>query len=175
MGSIDAENNMDIKNPRVAIINNGAEETKGTALYVETHKILKEAKERGEINFVGNAEGRDVPLGFCDVIVCDGFTGNVLLKTTEGVAMYFAKQLKNMFTKNVKTKIAAVLMNDQIKEFKKSMDYTEVGGAPLLGITKPCVKAHGSSDAKSFKSAIGQVIGYAKSGTIEKIENKLGR
>lgn len=175
MGAIYAEKHVGFKNPRVAIINNGAEETKGTQLYIDTHKALKEAKERGEINFIGNAEGRDVPLGCCDVIVCDGFTGNVLLKTVEGVAMFFSKEIKSMFTKNLKTKMAALMMKDQINMFKKKMDYTEVGGAPLLGISKPCVKAHGSSNAKAFKSAIGQVIAYAHSGVIEEIELKLGR
>lgn len=175
MGSIYAENYMGIASPRVALINNGAEETKGTSVYVETHKMLKEAKNNGEINFIGNAEGRDVPLGCCDVVVADGFTGNVLLKTVEGVAMFFMGYIKTMLNESVKTKAAGLLIKPELRKFKKMMDYTEVGGAPLLGISKPCVKAHGSSDAKAFKSAIGQVINYARSGTIEKIAEKLGK
>lgn len=175
MGSIYAENFMGIKSPRVALINNGAEETKGTPTYVETHKMLKEAKNNGEINFVGNAEGRDVPLGCCDVVVADGFTGNVLLKTVEGVAMFFMGAFKDILMSNAKTKLAALLIKPKLKGLKKMMDYTEVGGAPLMGISKPCIKAHGSSDAKAFKSAIGQAIKYAGSGTIEKITEKLGK
>ena len=137
--------------------------------------MLKDAGARGEINFVGNAEGRDVPLGMCDVVVADGFTGNVLLKTTEGVAMFFAAQLKGIFMKNLKSKLAALMVKSSIDEFKKSMDYTEVGGAPLLGVNGVCIKAHGSSNPKSFKSAIGQAIRYKNSGVIEAIAEKFGK
>ena len=175
MGSVYAEKYLGMKSPRVALINNGAEETKGTPTYVETHKMLKDAGARGEINFIGNAEGRDVPLGMCDVVVADGFTGNVLLKTTEGVAMFFAAQLKGIFMKNLKSKLAALMVKSSIDEFKKSMDYTEVGGAPLLGVNGVCIKAHGSSNPKSFKSAIGQAIRYKNSGVIEAITEKFGK
>ena len=175
MGSLYAEHYMGINKPRIALINNGAEETKGTEVYVETHKLLKEAHNNGEINFVGNVEGRDVPQGVCDVIVADGFTGNILLKTIEGVAMFFMNEFKAILNETMLTKVAGAIVKPGMRALKRRMDYTEIGGAPLLGISKPCVKAHGSSNAKAFKSAIKQAILYANSGTIEKIAEKLGK
>lgn len=175
MGSLYAEHYMGIRNPRVALINNGAEETKGTPMYVEAHQLLKEAHEKGEINFIGNMEGRDVLDGVCDVIVADGFTGNVLLKTVEGVAMFFMSQFKAILTENIGTKLAGAIIKPGMRALKNKMDYKEIGGAPLLGISRPCIKAHGSSDAKAFKSAIRQAVNYAGSGTIEKIAEKLGK
>ena len=175
MGSLYAEHYMGINNPRVALINNGAEETKGTSVYIETHQLLKEAHKNGEINFIGNVEGRDVPQGVCDVIVADGFTGNILLKTVEGVAMFFMSEFKKILTETPLTKVAGAIVKPGMRALKKRMDYTEIGGAPLLGICKPCIKAHGSSDAKAFRSAIKQAINYASSGTVEKIAEKLGK
>ncbi len=154
-----------IESPRVGLLNNGSEECKGTQLHKDAYQLLKEAP----INFVGNIEGRDVTEGNVDVIVADGFSGNIMLKTYEGVGMFFATQLKTMFKKNLITKLAALLLSDGIKNLKKKMDYNEVGGAPLLGISKPIIKAHGSSKAKAVTSAIAQAISYVDKGVIEKI------
>ena len=154
-----------IENPRVGLLNNGTEECKGTPLQKEAYQLLKAAP----INFVGNVEGRDVAAGTVDVIVTDGFTGNILLKTFEGVGMFFARQVKAMFKKNIFTKLAALVLSGGIKDLKKKMDYNEVGGAPLLGISKPVIKAHGSSGAKAFENAIKQAVSYANQGIIEKI------
>jgi glycerol-3-phosphate acyltransferase PlsX len=114
-----------------------------------------------------------VPFGAADVVLCDGFTGNVLLKTYEGVGMYFAGEMKKMFLKNLGTKMAALLVKDGLGAFKKKMDYKEVGGAPLLGIAKPVIKAHGSSDPRAFKSAIRQAVQYAESGIIASIAENI--
>ncbi len=150
MGSLYAEKVIGIENPKVALVNIGAEETKGTPLYIETHQLLKQT----ELNFVGNVEGRDVPSGKVDVIVADGFTGNIILKLTEGVAMSIVSGLKVQIMKNFVGKLGGLLLKKNLSAFKKMLDYTEYGGAPLLGINGLVVKAHGSSNAKAFKNAI---------------------
>ncbi|MEA4920199.1 MAG: phosphate acyltransferase PlsX [Clostridiaceae bacterium] len=172
MGSCYTEKQLGINNPRVGLINNGAEDSKGTPVYVEAYKLLKEAGEKGEINFVGNVEGRDIAMGAADVLVCDGFTGNVVLKTYEGLGLYLVGILKGMFKKNIATKLAALLVSSGLKDLKKSMDYKEVGGAPLLGISRPVIKAHGSSDPEAAKSAIRQACVFARGGFIGEIEKK---
>lgn len=172
MGYCYAQKQLGLKNPRVGLINNGAEDTKGTPVYVEAHKLLKEAGDRGEINFVGNIEGRDIAMGAADVLVCDGFTGNVVLKTYEGLGMYLVQLLKGMFKKNIFTMLAAVLVSGGLKDLKKTMDYKEVGGAPLLGISKPVIKAHGSSDPEAAKSAIRQACLFVKGGFVQEIEKR---
>lgn len=139
--------------PRVGLINIGTEEHKGTDLQRQTYALLKEA---AEINFIGNVEARELPNDGCDVAVCDGFTGNIILKLTEGFSSFFGGVLKNIFFANTFTKMGALLVKKQISEFKRSMDYKEYGGAPILGTVKPVIKAHGSSDAKAFKNAIRQ-------------------
>ncbi len=141
-----------VTDPRVGLVNIGAEETKGTELQVEAYKLLSNAP----VHFVGNVEARGVPLGECDVAVADGFTGNIILKLTEGLALSFAKEIKTIFTQSVATKLAAVLVNSGIKRFKAKMDYTEHGGAPLLGLSHPVIKAHGSSNANAIKNAVRQ-------------------
>ena len=173
MGHFYALKQMGIENPRVGLINNGAEETKGTELLKATHALLKAAGEAGRINFVGNVEGRGIAEGEADVLVCDGFTGNIVLKTIEGVGMFFAGMIKKMFMKNIFTKISALFVKTSLNEMKKAMDYKEVGGAPLLGISKPIIKAHGSSDEKSFKNAIVQAAKYYESGIIKAIEDNI--
>ena len=174
MGSFYAENAMGIKNPRVGLLNNGAEEHKGDELRRETYKLLKEAHEKGLINFIGNIEGRDVPLGGADVIVADGFSGNVLLKTIEGTAAYFIKALKNIFMSSTKGKIAGLLVKDGMKEIKSKIDHNTAGGAPLLGVRKPVMKAHGSAGYKSVYNTIVQIIDYIDSGMTIKIGKSLG-
>ena len=172
MASVYMENVAGRKNPRVALLNNGAEDTKGTDVHKAAYALMKENKK---INFIGNIEGRDVLSDLADVVVADGFSGNVALKTSEGVAMFMNKQLKSMFMTNLKTKIAALLLKDQLKAFKAKLDYTEYGGAPILGISKGVIKAHGSSNAKAFKNAIRQAKIYAENDVSNLIAAHLSR
>ena len=168
MGGVYMNKVMGVESPAVALVNNGAEETKGTPLYKEAHQLLK---ANPAIRFVGNIEPRDVPSGQADVVVCDGFTGNVILKLTEGLAKTLMGQLKPIFTKNLATKLAFLTVKDGMKAFKKKMDADEYGGAPLLGASRPVIKAHGSSNAKAFKNAIRQAMRCAEmdlSGTMER-------
>ena len=169
MGSAYMEKVMSIKEPRVGLLNIGAEETKGRELEIETYKLL----EKSPVNFVGNIEARDMPFSKCDVLVADGYTGNIALKLYEGMGLYFGKTLKNMLTKNLKTKIAAGLLLDQVNEFKKKMDYSEVGGAVLMGIQGTVIKAHGSSDGKAFYNAIRQAKECVETGVSERISSYL--
>ena len=174
MGSFYAEHVMGCPEPRVGLLNIGTEESKGTDLQRETWQLLRKAGEEGRINFVGNVEGREALLGEVDVIVADGYSGNILLKTMEGTAMLMAKELKKMFKKNLLTKVGAVLVSDGIKNFKKMLDSREVGGTAFLGITKPVIKAHGSSDARAMKSAIRQAVAAVKSGYCDDIRENIG-
>lgn len=170
MGSIYMSKVMGYKNPRVGLANVGTEEHKGDTLRQETFVLLKDTPS---INFIGNVEGRDIPLDGADVVVCDGFTGNMILKTYEGVAIALMKKIKGVFTKNLKTKIAAAIVLKDMKELKKSMDYDEVGGAPVLGCAKPVFKAHGSANAKTMKNAIRVTIDYVKNDVITSITEAL--
>ncbi len=172
MGSIYMKNVLGLKSPRVGLANNGAEETKGTELYVETHKLLKENKK---INFVGNVEGRGIPMGECDVAVCDGFTGNLILKTYEGCGKMFAGEIKDMFKKNIITKLGALFVMGGLNDLKKRMDYKEIGGAVVLGISKPVIKAHGSSDEKAFFGAIRQAVNFVSTNVISQIAEEMAK
>lgn len=158
-----------IDKPTIGLLNNGAEEHKGSTLYKETHQLLKNMN----LNFIGNIEARDVFDCKADVVVADGFAGNVFLKTTEGTAGFFSKKLKNLFMQSLKNKICALLLKKGIKEFKASFDYTEHGGAPVLGSKNVVIKAHGSSNAKAFYSAIRQAKHFHENGVIEAINNNL--
>ncbi len=162
MGAAYMEKVMGRENPSVALANNGTEETKGTALQLEAYPLL----QNSGLHFIGNIEGRDIPLAAADVVVCDGFTGNIILKLTEGLAKMFSGMIKEMFYKNAKTKVAGLAMKGELAEFKKNFDYKEYGGAPLLGIQHPVIKAHGSSDARAVKNAIRQAKAC--------VENKVG-
>ncbi len=153
MGSVYMEKVMGVEKPRVALVNNGAEESKGTPTYVEAHALLKANKS---INFVGNVEPRDIPAGAADVVVADGFTGNVILKLTEGLAKYFGSKLKGLFKSGLGGNLAYLLVKGGVADFKKSMDADEYGGAPFLGAAKPVIKAHGSSNARAIHQAIRQ-------------------
>ncbi len=170
MGSIYMNKVMGYENPRVGLANVGTEEHKGDPLRQETYLLLKDTPS---INFIGNIEGRDIPLDGADVVVCDGFTGNMILKTYEGVAMALMKKIKGVFMKNMKTKLAALVVRKDMKELKKSMDYDEVGGAPVLGCAKPVFKAHGSAKAKTMKNAIRVTIDYVKNDVISSITEAL--
>ena len=152
MGSIYMEKVMGINNPRVGLLNVGTEEGKGNDLTKQSFELLSLLN----INFIGNIEARDVAEGVCDVCVCDGFAGNVLLKTTEGVAQAIFDILKGVLMKNALTKIAALMLKDGLRTFKKKFDYKEVGGAPFMGIDGIMIKAHGSSDARAIKNAVRQ-------------------
>ena len=156
MGSIYMNKLEGVKNPEVGLINIGAEESKGGELQKEAYKLLKES----DLNFIGNVEPRDLPKGVCDVAVADGWTGNIVLKLTEGLVSAFGKKLKGVMMSSLLTKLGALTMKGALTDFKKSMDYTERGGAPLLGIAKPVIKAHGSSDPKAFMNAVRQAKAF---------------
>ncbi len=152
MGSAYMSKVLNTENPRVGVVNIGTEDNKGLELQIEAGKLLRSSP----VNFIGNIEARELPLGGCDVAVCDGFTGNVILKLTEGMGKWISVELKKILLKNLSTKLAGALIKDGVDNFRKQMDYTEYGGAPLLGIAKPVIKAHGSSNDKAFKNAIRQ-------------------
>ncbi len=173
MGSYYAKSVYGVSNPRIALLNNGTEESKGTALCKEAYALLREAGDKGLINFVGNTEAREVMLGSCDVAVCDGFTGNIFLKGMEGVGMFILSEFKSILKKNFKSKIAALLIKDDVMELKKKLDPDEVGGTALLGINKPVIKAHGSSDAYAIRSAVRQAINTVNAGVVEKIQENI--
>lgn len=169
MGSAYMQSVLGVTDPTVGLANIGEEETKGQELQIEAYKLLKEAP----LHFVGNVEARDIPLGKCDVVVCDGFTGNIILKLTEGLGSFFVKELKAALTSSFTSKMGAALVSGGLKEFKHKLDYTEYGGAPIMGIAKPVIKAHGSSNAKAFKNAIKQANLFAQNNVIAKIEEGL--
>ena len=171
MGSAYMKALYSLDNPRVGLLNNGAEEHKGTPLHTEAHQLLKACPD---INFVGNVEGNQVPFSPCDILVTDGFTGNVLLKTMEGMGKMFSSRMKGIFYKSLLTKLGALTVKKSFMQFKKDFDVKEHGGSPILGIRKPVIKAHGSSDARAFKSAIRQAMRFAESGAIESLERQLG-
>ncbi len=169
MGSIYMKNVLGIESPTVGLMSNGEEEGKGDELTKETFPLLKKAP----INFIGNIEGRDVMEGTADVITCDGFVGNVILKTVEGMGHVVSTKVKNIFMKNLFTKLGAIFVMGGLNEFKQSMDYREYGGAPLLGTKRPVIKGHGSSDAKAVFSAIRQAKKFVETNLIEEIVNNI--
>lgn len=169
LGSVYMEKACGIARPRVGLVNNGAEEHKGTPLYVEAYHLLKEMEG---IHFVGNVEGKDFPYGKCDVLVCDGFTGNIILKTSEGLCRFLMEKVQEMFRSGMISMLSGALVHGKAKEMKRFFDAREYGGAPFLGLAKPVIKAHGSSDADAIKNAIRQAITYAETGVIEEIERQ---
>ncbi|MCG8499647.1 MAG: phosphate acyltransferase PlsX [Firmicutes bacterium] len=171
MGSAYMKKVIGIPAPKVGLVNIGSEEGKGTDLIKDSFVLLKEAP----LNFVGNIEAREIPEGSVDVIVCDGFVGNVILKLMEGMGMTFYRNIKSLFTKNLLTYLSALFISSGLKAFKKKMDYTEYGGAPLLGIDGVVVKAHGSSNAKAFYYAIVQAKKFVETGVIEEIREHICR
>ncbi len=150
MGSIYAENVLRIHRPRVGLLNIGHEPSKGNSLVKEVYTMLQDAS----LNFVGNIEGRDISAGHCDVVVCDGFVGNVVLKFAEGLADALFGMMKEEFTSSLSTKMGALLLKPGLREIKKKVDYTEYGGAPLLGVNGVVIIAHGGSNAKAIYNAI---------------------
>ncbi len=169
MGSIYMEKVLERKSPTVGLVNIGAEETKGTTVVKAAFELL----EKSDLNFIGNVEARDIPKGKADVIVCDGFVGNVILKLTEGLAWNILKLLKLKFTSGVKAKIGALLLLDKLKEIKEEFDYSEYGGAPILGVKGAIVKMHGSSNAKAVKNTILKGIPYVENNVVQIIQNSV--
>ncbi len=170
MGQIYMKNVMHVDEPKVGLLNIGAEEGKGNELMKESFERLS---EDSDVNFYGNIEGRDMFDGLVNVVVTDGFTGNVALKTTEGIGAMVTKLLKEELMKNVWTKFLAVLLKPALKRFKKRMDYSEYGGALLLGVKKPMVKCHGTANAKIVKFTLIQAENFAKNNVVESIEKSI--
>ena len=158
MGSLFSKSVLGISEPRVGLLNVGDEDSKGASLQKEAYALLRELDQAGLIHFTGNIEARAVPLGGVDVAVSDGFSGNVLLKTMEGTAQFMSQRIKKIFTKNPLTKLGALFCKSGLEEFKAMSDYRTVGGTPLLGISKPIIKAHGSSDQLAIFHAARQAI-----------------
>ena len=180
LGSFYASKALGLDKPRVGLLNIGTEDTKGDALRKETYQALKEAGDAGRLNFIGNIEAKEAVKGGCDVVVADGFSGNVMLKTIEGMGSFMGKELKGMFMKSLKTKIAALLMKSGLDSFKERLNPDAIGGTPMLGLRKPVIKAHGSSKARAIENAIYQAVTAAEADLAGQIEAniafmKLGR
>lgn len=169
MGSIYVEKVWGKKEPRVGLVNLGAEEGKGTSVTKDAYRMLSES----HLNFVGNVEGRDLPKGACDVIVCDGFTGNVILKLTEGVSLSIFKLVKQTLMSSLKSKIGGLLVKSDLNALKEEFDYEEYGGAPVLGVNGPVIKMHGSSTARAVRSAILRGRPYAEENVVDIIKNEM--
>ena len=169
MGSAYMEKVMGVKDPKVGLLNIGSEETKGRELEIAAYKLLEESG----LNFVGNIEARDIPKGEVQVVVTDGFTGNIALKLYEGMGSFFSKKLKWIFSGL--GKIGAIVSLGKIKELRRQMDYKEVGGSALLGVKKPVIKAHGSSDATAFFNAVRQAKKIVDGNVIGEIESYVSR
>ena len=176
VGSHHAKKTYGIENPRVGLLNIGTEDSKGTPLQKKAYELLQQAAEQGLINFIGNIEGRDVLQGGVDVVVCDGFSGNVLLKSIEGTAMFMGSLLKHkIFKRNFLSKIGYLFCKPGVDEVMKMMDYREIGGTEFLGIRKPVIKAHGSSDALAFRNAVRQAQVAASGGNSAELEQALAK
>ena len=170
LGSYYAEKVLGVVQPRVGLLNIGAEPSKGDTLRHETYALLEEAGREGRLNFIGNIEANTALLGGADVIVADGYSGNILLKTVEGAAKLLLGEMKKAFLSSTKSKLGALLVKDSLGDVKKLLDPSEVGGTPFLGISKPVLKAHGSSDARAIRNAVFRAVEYAQSGIIADVE-----
>ena len=173
LGNFYAQQVLGLAKPRVGLLNIGAEDSKGTDLQKQTLARLKEADAAGHLHFIGNIEAKEAIKGGCDVIVCDGFSGNVLLKTMEGVGSFAGSALKAMFKKNLLTKLAALCVMPGLNAFKAKLDPNKVGGTAFIGISRPVIKAHGSSNAEAIENAMGQAVQVARSGIIRDIEENV--
>ena len=173
VGSAYAKNVLGVEKPRVGLLNIGTEDSKGTQLQKDAYALLKDADQKGLIHFIGNVEARGVPLGEVDVVVCDGFSGNVLLKSIEGTAMFMGSMLKRVFKKNIFSKLGYLLCKSGVGDLMKLLDYREIGGTQFLGIQKPVIKAHGSSDALAFRNAVKQAMDAAQGNFTAQLEKDL--
>ena len=162
-----------VENPKVGLLNIGSEDSKGTQLQKDAYALLKDASDRGLLNFTGNVEARDVPLGAVDVVVCDGFSGNILIKSIEGTAMFMGSMLKRMFKKSLGSKLGYLLCKSGVQDMMKLLDYREIGGTQFLGIKKPVIKAHGASDALAFRNAVKQAMTAAEGDFTAQLEKNL--
>lgn len=169
MSSIYLKNTFGIENPRIGLLNIGTEKTKGNELTKESYKLLKEKSEELNINFIGNVEGRDAFSGEIDAIVTDGFTGNIFLKAVEGLGKFVKRSLKDSMKKNILSILASIPSLPAMKRFAKTVDYKEYGGALFLGVKKPVVKAHGSSDEKLFEFTIKQAEQFVENKAVDKM------
>ena len=160
MGAKYMEKIYGIDRPRIGQLNNGTEYNKGNALQVESYQLLSESG----LNFVGNVEAKEVPFGACDVLVTDGFSGNIFLKSVEGMSKFLMEMLKDILKTNIITKMSTLTMKEKIRDIKTRFDSSEHGGAPILGVTRPVIKAHGSSDAKAIRNAVKQAISFVNTG-----------
>ena len=175
VGTLYARKSLNIKNPRVGLLNIGTEDSKGTPLQKEAYALLTDAHNKGLLNFIGNVEGRDVLLGGVDVVVCDGFSGNVLLKSIEGTATFMGSLMKHkIFKRNILSMIGYLFCKKGVDEVMKMMDYREIGGTQFLGIKKPVIKAHGSSDRLAFRNAVRQAMEAAERDMTVELEQSLG-
>lgn len=170
LGNFYAKRVLGIGTPRVGLLNIGAEDSKGTDLQKQTLVRLREADAAGHLHFIGNIEAKEAIKGGCDVIVTDGFSGNILLKTMEGVGSFAGSALKGMFKKNLLTKLAALAVMPGLRNFKAQLDPNKVGGTAFIGISKPVIKAHGASNAEAIENAVGQAKQFAQSGLVADIE-----
>lgn len=169
MGSIYMKNILGVENPRVGLVNVGTEEHKGGELQHEAFRLLKDTN----LNFIGNIEARDIPAGIADVVVADGFTGNIIAKMYEGVAKELFSKVKGVFYKNLKTKLAALLLKKDLYELKEYFDYNQYGGAPIMGVTKPVMKTHGSANAVAVEASVQSMVKFVRSGAIQQIEKEI--
>ena len=175
LGNFYARRVLGVDRPRVALLNIGTEDSKGTDLQKQTLALLRQAGERGDLHFIGNIEAKEAIKGGCDVIVTDGFSGNIMLKSIEGVGSFAGSALKTMFKKNLLTKLAALLVMPGLNAFKARLDPNKVGGTAFIGISKPVIKAHGASNAEAIENAIGQAIQVAQSGIVEDIQKNIDK
>jgi len=170
LGSFYAAKALGLERPRVALLNIGTEDSKGDQLRQDAYRALKEAGEAGHLNFTGNIEAKEAIKGGCDVVVTDGFSGNVMLKSIEGVGSFMGKELKGIFLQSLKTKIAALLVKNGLSAFKERLDPDTIGGTPFLGLQKPVIKAHGSSKARAIENAVYQAAAAAEANLAAEIE-----
>ena len=170
MGAYYARRFLGVAEPKVGLLNIGAEASKGLELQKTAYDLLQQADAQGRIHFAGNIEGREAVCQGVDVLVCDGYSGNIFLKTIEGTALFMSQCLKEMFLSSTKTKLCALAMKEQVAQLKRRFDAAEIGGTALLGISKPVIKAHGSSDAYAFFNADRQAKLVAESGIIQDID-----
>ena len=176
VASMYARKTLGVANPRVGLLNIGTEDTKGTQLQKDAYALLTRAKEQGLVNFVGNVEARSVPLGEVDVVVCDGFNGNVLIKTIEGTAMFFGSMMKHkIFKRSFLSKIGYLFCKKGVDDVMKLMDSREIGGTQFLGIKQPVIKCHGNSDPLAFRNGIRQAIQAAQGNFSEELESALAQ
>ncbi len=173
VGSAYAQKALGIEKPRVGLLNIGTEDSKGTQLQRDAYVLLQSANEKGLIHFIGNVEARGVPLGEVDVVVCDGFSGNILIKTVEGTATFMGSLMKKMFKKSIFSKVGYLLCKSGVADIISLLDYRTIGGTQFLGIQKPVIKAHGSSDALAFRNAIKQALDAANNNFNAQLEEAL--